>query len=422
MASNTSVIADEFGEYDDWVELYNPTNSPIDIGGMFISDNLANPTDWLIPDTDPTLTTIPAGGYLLLWFDKDIDQGLLHVDSKLSASGEEIGLFAADGTLIDSRIFGIQTTDISEGRTPNGGPGWGFFSFPTPLAANTTTPGTINADTPIADLQSGLYDNAQLVTLTSTTPNAVIYYTTDGSIPTELSTLYTSPISITTNTPLRAVAVAPNYDSSVPATYNYLIDVEHTFPVVTITADDSLMFDPANGMYTRFWEDIEIPAHVELIETDGTVGFSQIVGIEIQGSGSAEFPQKSIGMKAKNSLGGNKFEYPVFPDLPLDEYRSLVVRNSGQDRNVTMFRDAFVSSLVRDLSDVGDIIEPPRLFTQGYRPSVVYINGEYWGVYNIRERMDKRYLKTHFNLDEEDVDMIEAVSYTHLTLPTTPYV
>ena len=120
MASNSNVIADEFGEFDDWVELYNPTSSPIDIGGMFITDDLDNPTDWQIPTTDPALTTIPADGYLLLWFDKDTEQSVLHVDSKLSSDGEDIGLFAADGTLIDSRIFGIQQTDISEGRTPNG--------------------------------------------------------------------------------------------------------------------------------------------------------------------------------------------------------------------------------------------------------------------------------------------------------------
>ena len=413
MASNSSVIADEFGEYDDWVELYNPSNNPVDIGGWFITDNLENPTNWQIPTDNALVTTIPANGYILLWFDKDIQQGPLHVDSKLSASGEEIGLFGPEGTLVDSRIFEIQQTDISEGRTPNGGIDWGFYSFPTPNAANTTNSGAIKADTPIASLMSGLYDSTQTVTLTTTTSNAVIYYTTDGSIPTENSNLYTSPLSITINTPLRAVAIAPTYEPSIPATYNYLIDVDHSFAVVTITSDDSLLFDSIIGMYHNYMEDIEIPAHVELIETDGTIGFSQIAEIEIQGSASAAFPQKSIAFKAKSSLGNNTFDYPVFPDLQFDEYRSLVVRNSGQDRNVTMFRDAFVSSLVRDLSDV-DIIQPPKLYTQGYRPSVVYLNGEYWGVYNIRERTDKRYLKTHFDLNEDEVDMVEGIDEASL--------
>ena len=161
------------------------------------------------------------------------------------------------------------------------------------------------------------------------------------------------------------------------------------------------------GMYPNFTEDIEIPAHVELIEPNGTVGFSQIAEIEIHGMGSASADQKSIALKAKKSLGGKEFDYPVFSDLDFDAYRSLVVRNSGQDNNLTMFRDAMASSLVRDLSDVEGIITKPKLYTQGHRPSVVYINGEYWGLYNLRERADKRYVKVHFDLDDDEIDLIE---------------
>ena len=408
MASNATFIEDEFGNMDDWVELYNPTNAPVNIGGMYVTDDLLEPTQWQIPTNAPQTTTIPAGGYLLLWFDKEPAQGPLHVDAKLGASGEDIAIFASNGSLIDSRTYSQQFADISEGRDPNGGSNWDFYPDPTPNAANDTDPGLVLADEPTSSKSSGLYNGTQSVTLSTSTPNGTIHYTTDGSVPTESSPQYTGPISISQNTPLRAVTVADGFEDSNPATFNFLIDVNHTVPVITITAGDDLLFDPATGMYPNFEEDIEIPAHVEMIETNGTVGFSQIAEIEIHGSASAFIPQKSIALKAKKSLGGKEFPYSVFPDLGFDAYRSLIVRNSGQDNNLSMFRDALVSSLVRDLSDVNGIITKPDLHTQGFRPSVVYINGEYWGIYNLRERSDKRYLKVHFDLDDDEIDLIDG--------------
>ena len=245
MASNATFSTDEFGENEDWVELYNPGNTAVDIGGMYITDNLADPTLWQIPNTDPQITTIPAGGYLLLWFDKDIAQGPLHVNAKLGSSGEDIGLFESDGvTLIDSRTFSVQYADISEGRTPNAGVDWDFFPDPTPNAANDTEPGLLLADEPTSSLSSGLYTGTLSVSLATPTPDGIIHYTLNGSVPTASSPIYTAPISISQNTPLRAVTVADGYENSNPSTFNYLIDVSHVFPVVNITAGDDLLFDP----------------------------------------------------------------------------------------------------------------------------------------------------------------------------------
>ncbi len=408
MASNGSTISDPSGEYEDWLELYNPSNSPVNIGGMYVTDDLGDLTMWQIPNNASQTTTIPANGYLILWLDKDVDEGPLHIDLKLSSSGEDITLVASNGnSIIDSRTFDVQFEDVSEGRDPNGGSNWDYYTDPTPGGPNNTDPGLSKAPAPTASLSSGLYNNTQTVTLSTSLPNSNIYYTTDGSVPTAFAFQYTGPITISENTPLRAITVANGLDNSDASTYTYLLNVDHTFPVVNITAGDNFLFDPAIGIYPNFTQDIEIPAHVELIEPNGTIGFSQLAEIEIHGSASATIPQKSLAIKAKKSLGNNEFEYEIFPDLNMSKYRSLIVRNSGQDNNLTMFRDALVSSLVRDLSDVDGMILPPRLYTQGYRPSVVYINGEYWGIHNLRERMDKRYLKVHFDLDDDEVDFIE---------------
>ncbi|MFT5262631.1 MAG: hypothetical protein ACI8YQ_001368, partial [Polaribacter sp.] len=110
---------------DDWVELYNPGSTAIDIGGMYLSDDPIDPLVWQIPTTDPASTTFPAGGFLLLWLDKETTQGPLHIDVKLGSGGEDIILTAANGTTtIDSYTFGTQLEDVSEGRLGDGNAGY----------------------------------------------------------------------------------------------------------------------------------------------------------------------------------------------------------------------------------------------------------------------------------------------------------
>jgi hypothetical protein len=140
MADNSSIIADPFGEYDDWIELYNDSPEPVNVGGLFISDSIDDPTKYRIPLTNPDLTEIPPGGFLLLWADKQEEQGVLHLDIKLSKSGEQIAIcqiVGSDTIIIDSIIFGPQDNDISFGLYPDGSNEWVSFSSPTPGYSNT---------------------------------------------------------------------------------------------------------------------------------------------------------------------------------------------------------------------------------------------------------------------------------------------
>lgn len=138
LASNDSSIADAFGDFDDWVELYNGTQEAIDLGGLYISDDPLDPAPWHIPASDPAVTTVAADDFIVLWCDEDIDQGLLHVDIKLSANGESIVIWAQDGTtIVDSLSFRPQISDVSWGRSSDGGAYWQSFSTPTPGASNT---------------------------------------------------------------------------------------------------------------------------------------------------------------------------------------------------------------------------------------------------------------------------------------------
>ncbi|MBC8312792.1 MAG: CotH kinase family protein [Candidatus Cloacimonetes bacterium] len=141
MASNTTTIADPQGQYDDWIELYNASDEPIDVGGMYITDDLSDPTKWQIPSTNPDSTTISAAGFLLLWADNDSGDGELHLGFELKVDGEQIGLYSLYGiATIDTITYATQTTDVSYGRSSNGGENWEFLSSPSPGSSNTSEP------------------------------------------------------------------------------------------------------------------------------------------------------------------------------------------------------------------------------------------------------------------------------------------
>lgn len=153
IASNSATIADEFGEYNDWIEIYNATTEAVDISGYYITDDLSNPSQWKIPTTTSDSTIIQPGGFLLLWADKQPEQGVLHVNIKLGASGEAIGLYLPDGIgVVDTLTYGVQTTDISYGRLEDGGDLWEFFTGTTPGASNSG--GTVGIEEPANSLIS----------------------------------------------------------------------------------------------------------------------------------------------------------------------------------------------------------------------------------------------------------------------------
>jgi hypothetical protein len=233
MASNSNSNRDPQGQYDDWVEIHNYGRNAVDIAGMYLTDNLSVATRWRIPDNNPAATTIPAGGYLLIWADNDTTDAGLHANFKLDASGEEIGLFDTDGvTLIDSIAFGEQTPDISYGRYPDADYNRRFFGFPSPAAQNNQGHLGLVADTKFSH-NRGFYDAPFSLTIATETEGAVIYYTLDGRAPYDagraapVGAVYNGPLWITTTTSVRAVAIKPGWmPTDMDAqTYIFLDDV-----------------------------------------------------------------------------------------------------------------------------------------------------------------------------------------------------
>ncbi|MFK7810093.1 MAG: CotH kinase family protein, partial [Saprospiraceae bacterium] len=402
-ASNASVIEDEEDEADDWIELYNASETTVGLSGMFLSDNANNLVKWQIPEG----ISIPPHGFLLFWCDDQEDQGSMHTSFKLSSGGEDLLLIHSDGTtVIDSYSFGPQTTDTSTGRESDGSGEWMVFAAPSPNESNGSL-GNALAKQPVASQIPGHYNNAFTLTLSTDLQDAIIRYTTDGSVPNEDDEIYNTSLTIDSTTVLRSRTFHADFIPSRTTTNTYLFGVEHDFAIFCISSDTANIFGLENGIYPNWSDDIEHEVHVEFFEPDGTFGFGQNLGIQVFGGYSQTYDHKSLSLTARSEYGANKINYPLFPDQEYSEYGALVLRNSGSDWKKTMFRDAVASGLLRDIDDVDAMIKDPDMEFQAFRPAIVYMNGQYFGIHNMREKMDWRYLETHYGIDKDEVDVVQ---------------
>ena len=252
---------------------------------------------------------------------------------------------------------------------------------------------------------SGKYDEALTVTLFGAQAGQSVYYTTNGEWPDTNALLYNAPFTSDTTFVLRALIWENGAPKGNILQRTYLLHSKHTFPVVSLIFNPDDFFDPQSGIYTNFTQDIEAPAWFEFLDNNpDTLAIAQTVRVEIQGGASAYQAQKSLQIKP---LSGKWLEWPVFSSRPFTRYKRLVLRNSGQDWMVTQFRDAFATSLVDDTGNFEDMLLQPDLDLQAWRPSVVYLNGRYWGIYNMRERMTDHYVKQHYHLEDGELDVVE---------------
>jgi len=414
LASNSKLNADpDYQGYGDWIEIYNGGEIPLQLAGCSLSDNLSQPAKWKFPAN----TTIAARSFLIVWAD-DRNTGL-HTNYKLAAEGEQIGLFDYTQKLIDSLSYGQQSTNVSCGRYPDGQGAWRFFSTPTPGTANTVQPFEGIVPDPVASLPGGFYRGAQTVALTQEGRADTIRYTTDGALPTDAAAIYTAPIRITATTVLRAQAHRSGSLSSRIITRTYFIDESCTLPVVSLSTDPANLWDDRSGIYvtgtngvtgycmstpSNWNQDWERPATLEYFDAAGRPCFQLDAGIKIGGGCTRKYPQKSLAVYARSIYGSSKINYPVFPDRKSDSYNNLVLRNSGQDWYRTLFRDGMMQLLVKDRMDID---------WQAYQPAVLFINGAYWGIQDLREKHNEHYLEANYGIDPDRVDIVSDDGTVH---------
>jgi hypothetical protein len=455
MSSNTTSIKDQFGKYEDWIELYNNSDEDINLSGYRISDDENNPARWIFPSV-----TIKSKGFLLIFASgKDIKTGnILHTNFSIKSAGEPIFLSDSNGVLIDKYNPVSLLPNNSFGRLTDGSEELVKFNGSTPGYSNNGQTILYQSTlVPEFSHEQGLYNEPFSLSVSYPEGPFTLHYTTDGRNPTANDPIYTDPISVEdrTSEPNKLSIIRTNatdssrddvfwhwkaplknvfkgqvfkfqlFENNLPyspiITKTYLVNKNihlkyKGLPVISIVTDSVNLFGYKEGIYVpgethdlnpmwdTYWGngnysqrgvEWERPADMTFFEPDGSIAFQLPVGIRMQGLGSRALPQKTLRLYARNS--GNTFDYGFFPESDFKGYKRILLRNSGQDFNETMFKDALSSVLVNGFN----------IEKQSYRPSIVFINGEYWGIHNIRDRIDKYFYEYAAGADPDNIDIIE---------------
>lgn len=398
-AANATILADpDYNDYADWIELYNPGTADLNLNGYYITDDLDTPAKWRI-DTD---TLIPAGGYLLIWAD-DRNTGL-HCSYKLAAEGEEIGLFSPSLEVLDSLSYSQQKSDVSMGRVQDGGGQWAYFPQASPGASNSgrSYPGFTSL-IPEFSQRGGFYSSPFSVELSSL-QGGVIRFTRDGSVPDENAEIYSKAIYVESTTILRARIFEEEMIPGPTLTQSYFVNENSTgakLPLVSLATAPDNFWDLEKGIYVQdFKPSWEIPVNVELFENDGSdrAAFNERAGVKVNGLYSWQLPQKMLGVYFKKQHGAANLDYPLLRQRERSSYKNFALRASGSDWSYTLFRDILAqhSTLINMDLDI-----------MAFRPAVVYVNGEYMGIHNIREKVDDDYIEKSYGLEPGSFDLVE---------------
>jgi len=426
--ANIDQFIDPSVNYGGWIELYNPTTVPINLGGLYVEDNLGN--SWQLPSDQGT---VPAGGFKNIWFDhydtgtEFSDEAYKQVDFKLNYEGGVIRLANSDHTTIFSLEYPAAIQRCSYARTTDGGDGWSWTSTPSPEASNvgSTFAGTQLA-MPVIDKDGTIFSSG--FTATVTIPDgATLRYTTDGSTPTLANgqTSTTGVFDISATTVLRLRLFQDGYLPSSVLTRSYIYaDKNYYLPIVSIATAESNLYDSTIGAYTdgtngtsgnnksssnknRGWER---PVNFEYLSpaSDGS-GYQMVLNQEcdfqVFGGWSRHFaPNSSFSLKGdKQYLGQNFMPYPFFEEKPYIKNKSIRVRNGGND-NYGRIRDAAIHEIL--------LTSGFHVDCQSVQPAHIFINGQYMFMFNLREPNNKHHGYSNYGIDTDAMDQFEFVYTT----------
>ncbi len=407
MASNVTAHAGPRGQYEDWIEIHNRGEAEVDLAGYFIVDDWPDKALWQIPAGQAHRTTVPAGGYRLLYADGEPEAGADHLPFRLSKDGEQVVLIAADGTsLVDSLSFPQQLRDVSYGR-PSNDISRGYMPEPTPGAANSRGFSTFVRPPAIAPA-SGMFDDAAAVSAQPADSGDQVRYTLDGSDPTASSPLYSGPVSITRTVVFKARSFAAGALPSTVVARIFLVGAEHALPVMAVLTDPANLHDPERGILVndrpgRAWERFVELAFFE----EGGLGFQVPAGLRLQGNtGPREYRKKSFRAYFRGGYGADDLEYPLHPGDWVTRFNRLVLRSGYDDslepterftnRGGTLLHDPLASEL---WSRTGGLTPRSRF-------AVLYLNAEFTGIYDLKQNVDEDFVQDH--LGYEAIDLVRT--------------
>lgn len=411
MQSNIDCLKDDRNEFpDSWVELYNMSSSVYTLNQFKIGETRDPSKAWQLPTRN-----LEPHSFVVILCDNEADG--LHTDFRLdSGKGASIYLFHGD-EIVDSLVDLAKqpSPNISYGRLNETSSVWGYQLKPTP---NTSNCGTLSKGTlgePVFSIEGCVFEKSPNEQLTLTLPEGspagtVIRYTTDGSEPTSESKLYSKPLLILSTTIIRAKLFCEGYTSPRSTTHSYLaLGRDMTLPVISISTDDKYFRDSKFGIYVegsyksgkKNWEyNWRRPIHFEFFDAPGTQSkLNQLCETRISGAASRGCKYKSLAIYAHKRFGTKRFKYEFFPDQRPEQtnYKSLVLRNAGNDFDYLYMRDAIAQLTFARNTD---------LDYQAWQPAIIYINGKYSGILNIRERGNDDNIFTNYD-ELEDIDVFE---------------
>lgn len=396
MAVNSGFYLDSAGDDDDWIEIFNFGDSPVELNSLYFTDDPAIPFKWKM---DIALELDP-GEHFIIWADDEPEEGFNHAAFRLSGEGEYLGIFSEDGTPVDQLYFGAQTTNISYGRYPNAGLSWNYFDEPTPGEVNAIPGVGTVLPAPTSNLSGGFYAEPVMLALFTGITGAQIYYTSDCSEPDQTALLYQAPVEISTTTIIRARMIKEDALDGPVFTISILMDeADYENPVVSLVAEPDALFG-SSGIISSSNRIIEVPTSLEYME-EGETTFRGGAGIQLHAPRHAK--PYSLNIHARSRYGNSWFEYPFFKEKAPDQFKRLILRNSGND-NVnkattnTHFRDPLIQSLGKQSNRHPMISES--------KPVNLFLNGNYHGLFNLREREDRHYIESHTG-ETENFDFIE---------------
>ena len=390
----------------DWVELHNVSGRQLDLSGWTLSDSPKHPDKFVFPQG----TKVKKDGYVLIYCTGDaaLSPGkgsTFYAPFKLSASGDDVILTDPEGVTEAHLTFGRQYGNISWGL-PKGGDTYGYFAAATPGKANGGTAYASRAETPVIDTAGGYYDG-QVTVFAHCAEGDTLRYTTDGSTPTAKSRAFPAGgLTLKKTTPLRVAAFRSDAVPSAPVSATYLIDEGFPVAVVCLTTDPDYMFSKKNGALVKgtgavpnYDKPYEYPVNIEYFDENGVCVINQMGSFTASGHSARQNAQKSIALYARKAYGPEYFEFNPFPNRPYARYKSLLLRSTNSDAYSERLRDVVFSSLA----------EPLDLCYQDARVIVVFINGQYWGHYNLREKINKYMVAQWEGIPLEDEDTVDAI-------------
>ena len=411
MADNDSAFADPQGQFDDWIEIFNAGTQAVDLGGMYLTDNLGNLNKWRVPTTEPGTTTVAANDFLIIWADKDTDDGVLHADFNLDALGEEVGLVAEDGeTIVDSMTFGAISSDLSFGRYTDGQTNLFVMITPTPASANALPP--TSAIT--FSLPGGAYTESLLnLTLSSASPGATIYYTTDGSLPTDSSLVYSNTLAMNNTTWIRAIGYEAGKAPSLVETHVYMMihenlaDFSSDLPIVLL---ETLGFDH-EATRTRTFQ----PSYFVILDTNETgrttmtnaTHFAGYGGLHARGASSFGQPKVNLGMEFWTQ--DNEDKDAAILGMPADSDWVLYGPYKAFFDNKNMSDNVFAFEMFRQMGHYAPRTRYVEVFMNTDSDKVELESGftgkDYHGVYVLMEKIKR-------GDDRVDIKKVDASDLT----------